>query len=96
MKPPGIDYGPMISAAEQAVETGDLQTITAVLVKELEHAAGERLPHVQELRKATKEPTGYDQVAAARQRISAELGFITFAEGMRQAVLGKSPLHHEE
>jgi len=33
---------------------------------------------------------------AARERISAELGFVTFAEALRQAVLGKIPLHHED
>lgn len=96
VKPAGIDYGPMIAAAERALETGDLQTIKAVLLKEIDHILGERLAHVRELRKVSSEPTNYNQVAAARERISAELGFITFAEGLRQAVLGKTPAHHED
>ena len=96
VKPAGIDYGPMIPAAERALETGDLQSIKTVLLKNIDHVLGERLGHVRELRKVSAEPANYDQVAAARARISAELGFITFAEGLRQVVLGKTPAHHED
>jgi len=96
VKPAGINYGPMIPAAERAIETGDLQTIKAVLLEEIDHILGERLAHVRELRKVSVEPTNSNQVAAARERISAELGFVIFAEGLRQAVLGKTPLHHED
>jgi hypothetical protein len=96
LKPAGIDYGPMIAAAERSLETGDLQSVKSVLLEEIDHVLGERLAHIRELRKVSSEPTNYAQVAAARDRISAELGFITFAEGLRQAVLGKTPAHHED
>lgn len=96
VKPAGIDYGPVIPAAEKAIETGDLQAVKGALLEEIGHVLGERLAHVRELRKVPNEPANYDQVAAARERISAELGFITFAEGLHQAVLGKTPLHHED
>lgn len=96
VKPAGIDYGPMIPAAERSVESGDLQSVRAVLMEEIEHALGERLAHVRELQKASKEPKSAADVAAARERISAELEFITFAESVRQAVLGNVPLHHED
>ena len=96
IKPAGINYGPMIPAAERAIETGDLQTIKAVLGEGIDHVLGERLAHVRELRKVTSEPANYNQVAAARERISAELGFVTFAEGVHQAVLGKTAPHHED
>jgi hypothetical protein len=96
LKPAGIDYGPMIVAAERSLETGDLQSVKSVLLEEIDHVLGERLAHIRELRKVSSEPTNYAQVAAARDRISAELGFITFAEGLRQAVLGKTPAHHED
>jgi hypothetical protein len=96
VKPAGINYGPVIPAAEKTIETGDLQAIKSVLLQEIDHVLGERLAHVRELRKATAEPENYNQVPAARQRISAELGFVTFAEGVRQAILGNTPLHHEE
>ena len=75
---------------------GDLQSIKSVLIEEIDHVLGERLAHIRELRKVSSEPASYTEVAAARDRISAELGFITFAEGLRQAVLGKTPAHHED
>ena len=43
LKPAGIDYGPMIPAAERSLETGDLQSIKSVLIEEIDHVLGERL-----------------------------------------------------
>src|SRR5512139_874562 len=50
LKPSGIGYGPVIPAAEHAVETGDLAKLKAVLVEKIEHALLERLAHVRELK----------------------------------------------
>ena len=95
LKPAGADYGPVIPAAEHAVETGDLTKLKTVLVEEIEHALRERLEHVQELqKKASLEPKTAAEVPHARERISAELGFITFAEVLRQAAHGKGAEHH--
>jgi hypothetical protein len=96
LKPAGIDYGPVITAAEQAVETGDLAKLKAVLMEEIEHALGERLAHVRELRNAPLEPKTAAEVPHSRERISAELGLITFAENLRQAALGKGAEHHAD
>jgi hypothetical protein len=94
LKPAGIDYGPVIPAAEHAVQSGDLTKLQAVLVEEIEHALRERLKHVRELQKAPVEPKTAAEVPHARERVSAELGFITFAETLRQAALGKGAEHH--
>jgi hypothetical protein len=95
LKPAGVDYGPVIPAAEHAVETGDLTKLKAILVEEIEHALRERLAHVQELqKKASREPKTAAEVPPARERISAELGLITFAEALRQAAHGKGAEHH--
>lgn len=96
LKPAGADYGPVIPAAEHAVETGDLAKLKALFMEEIEHALRERLAHVRELQKASLEPKTAAEVPHARERVSAELGFITFAEGLRQVVLGKAPAHHED
>lgn len=96
VKPAGIDYGPMIPAAERAIETGDTQQVRTVLAEAIEHTLGDKLAHVRELQRASKEPKSAADVSAARERISAELEFITFAESLRQAVLGNLPLHHED
>lgn len=95
LKPAGIEYGPVIPAADHAVETGDLTKLRAVLMEEIEHALRERLEHVRELQKASLEPKTAAEVAHARERVSAELGFVTFAETIRQAALGKGAEHHE-
>jgi hypothetical protein len=95
LKPAGADYGPAIPAAEYAVETGDFAKLKAILVEEIEQALRERLAHVQELqKKASQEPKTAAEVPHARERISAELGFITFAEVLRQAAQGKGAEHH--
>ena len=94
LKPAGADYGPVIPAAEHAVETGDLTKLKAVLVEQIEHVLRERLAHVRELQKAPLEPKTAADVPHARERVSAELGFVTFAETLRQAALGKGAEHH--
>jgi hypothetical protein len=45
---------------------------------------------VRELQKAPLEPKTAAEVPHARERVSAELGFVTFAETIREAVHGKA------
>jgi hypothetical protein len=96
LKPAGIDYGPVIPAAELTLETGDISKVKAVLVDEIEHALRERLAHVRQLQKAPIEPKTAPEVPHARERVSAELGFVIFAETIRQAALGKGAEHHAD
>lgn len=93
VKPAGINYGPAIPAAEHAVETGDLLKLRTALVDEIEHALRERLAVVQKVQKASREPREPNEVPAARERVSAELDFVTFAESIRQAALGRFAKH---
>jgi hypothetical protein len=65
-----------------------------VLNELIEHALSERLAHVRELQKVSREPKTAAEVSAARERISAELGLITFAETVHQAIQGKGSEHH--
>lgn len=94
LKPAGIDYGPVIPAAELALETDDLSKVKVVLVDAIEHSLRERLAHVRQLQKAQIEPETAPEVARARERVSAELGFVIFAETLRQAAIGKGAEHH--
>jgi uncharacterized protein DUF6448 len=96
LKPPGIDYGPAIPAAERAIQTGDLTEVEALLVEEVGHALHARLAHVQETQKRAKEPKAENDVPAARERVSAELGFVTYVEGLRQAAHGAVGHEHKE
>jgi Family of unknown function (DUF6448) len=96
LKPAGIDHGPAIAAAERAVDTGTPAPAKALLVEELEHGLHARFAAVEETRNASKEPTAASGVAAARARVSAELGFVTFVEGLRQAIHGGGAHAHRE
>jgi hypothetical protein len=86
----------VIPAAEHAVETGDMTKLKAVLMEKVEHVLNERLAHVRELKKAPVDPKTAAEVPHARERVSAELGFITFAETLHQAALGKGADHHAD
>jgi hypothetical protein len=96
LKPAGIDYGPAIPAADRAVASGDLKPVKALLAEELEHGLHARFVHVRETGSAAKEPTTAKDVAAARARVSAELGFVTYVEGLRQAIHGAGGHEHKE
>ncbi|AGK56395.1 hypothetical protein HYPDE_23543 [Hyphomicrobium denitrificans 1NES1] len=97
LKPAGIDYGPAIPAAERAVETGSLVPVKALLVEELEHGLREQLAHVQEAQKeGLKEPKATREVPAARERVSAELEFVTYVEGLHQAIHGAPGHEHKD
>jgi hypothetical protein len=65
-------------------------------MEEIEHALSERLVRVRETRQASKEPTTSTGVQAARERVSAELGFVIFAESLREAAHGKGAAHHAD
>ncbi len=86
VRPAGTDFGAVIPAAERALETEDAQALQALLVEEVRHAIQERLTEAK--RPASKEPETHADVAAARERVSAEFGFIGFAEGIHRAIQG--------
>lgn len=69
-------------------ENGDLSGLKAALAEEVEHAPAERFAHLKELKKVSRESQTSSEVPHARERISTELGFITFAETIRQAAMG--------
>ena len=88
LKPAGLDYGPAIPAAERAAATGDLKQVKALIDEEIEHGLHARFSHAREAQKASLEPKKATDVAAARERASAELGFVVYVEGLRQAAHG--------
>lgn len=51
---------------------------------------------MRETQKGAKEPRTTKDVTAARERVSAELGFVTYVEGLRQAVHGAPGHEHKE
>jgi hypothetical protein len=88
LRPAGTDFGPAIAAAEQAVASGRLEFVVGVLTEEIKHGLAERFAHAVATKPSTKEPAAKSGVAAARERVSAELAFIGYVEGIHQAVRG--------
>jgi hypothetical protein len=87
LRPAGTDFGPAIPAAERAIETGRIEPLLEFLTKEVSHSLTERLEHVTAA-KATTAPTAAAEVPAARERVSEELGFIGYVEGIYLATKG--------
>lgn len=96
LKPAGTDFGPAIPAAERAIDSGDLSEVRVLLTREMEHGLEARLAQVQKAQSATKEPKTADEIAAARDRIQAEFGFVAYIEGLREAAHGTPGKAHKE
>lgn len=83
LKPGGTDFGPAIPAAEQALETRDLEPVLEVLDEAARHGAHAKFEHAAHMQEAAaKVPASHAEVAAARERVSAELAFIGYVEGI--------------
>ena len=91
LQPAGMDFGPVIPAAENALHTGDSQALINLLTDALQRHIKERLQQTLDIRSSAREPSGHSEVAAAREQVQAELGFVTFAEGLHQAIKGLGP-----
>ncbi|MGE0333899.1 MAG: DUF6448 family protein [Gammaproteobacteria bacterium] len=88
LQPAGTDFGPAIPAAEEALETGKTEELMALMAEQVTHGIADRFKDAVAHRPATKEPAGVSDVAAARERVSAELGFIGYVEGIYLATKG--------
>lgn len=101
LQPAGTDFGAAIPAAEKALETGNTDELTALMAEQVTHGITDRFKDAVAHRPATKEPAAASDVAAARERVSAELGFIGYVEGIYLATKGgvhaegaAAPEHH--
>jgi hypothetical protein len=74
LKPAGLDPGPVLPLAEQAVANGDVQPVYELLAAELRHQLAGRLGRVGELAVAKDQ-----SVADARAWVEAMLGFEVYA-----------------
>lgn len=80
LKPAGLDVGPVIPLAEQAVETDEDGELVAFLQAAVRDQAEQRLRHVRELHQNASAG-----VPAARAYTSAMLGFIVWSHKMWKA-----------
>jgi hypothetical protein len=93
LKPAGGDFGPAIPAAEKALVVGELKPLIELLERQLHHGLEARFEHVRHAGHGVVAPTSKAEVPAARERVSAELAFIGYVEGIYQAIKGGP--HHE-
>jgi uncharacterized protein DUF6448 len=85
VKPAGTDFGPAIPAAEKALATGKPDEVLALLSREASHGVTHRLEEAAALHKVSRAPTSAAEVAAARNRVQAELHFIEYVESVYRA-----------
>ena len=88
LKPADTDFGPVIPAAEEAIESGELEPLLALLSQEIEAGVTDRFSHVTAMGSASEAPATPEDVPAARERVSEELAFIGYVEGIYQATEG--------
>lgn len=88
LKPAGRDFGPAIPAAEKALESGKVEPLLKLLSHHAEHGITEHFEHARHKMEASREPASKAGVAAARNRVSAELEFIGYVEGIFQSTKG--------
>jgi hypothetical protein len=74
LKPAGLDVGPVIPLAEEALDTGDPGPLLTLLARELEEQVEHRIRHARRL-------AGYahEGVPAARAATSARLGVLVWS-----------------
>lgn len=95
LKPAGIDYGPVIPAAEKALETGDPTQVKTLLSGAVERLLEERFKDAQKVLESTRKtpPQTAVEVAEARERVNAEFAFIEYAEGIHAALKAEGHAH---
>lgn len=82
------DYGPALEAAEQAVETGNLNKVTAVLTDAIKGELAAKYQVILETReRAAKEGT----VEAKREAVEAELMFEVYVHELGETIKGGEP-----
>jgi len=94
LKPAGQDFGPVIPGAENALESGDPEALIALLTEAVRQQVEQRFGHALAVRSLPQHPGTPGEVAAARERVHAELEFVLYAEGLHQALTG-GPAHTE-
>ena len=81
LKPSGLDVGPVIPVAEQAIKSGSPDALVRLLADTLKHEVEHRFEHMQHLRDYKA-----DDVVKAREYVEAMLGLEVFSHQLYQAM----------
>ena len=82
------DHGPALAAADEALETGSLEDVYAVLDEAIQRGVAEKYEAIQTARAAAAEE---NTVEAQRERVEAELIFENYVYGLYNTALGQTP-----
>jgi Family of unknown function (DUF6448) len=89
LKPAGMDFGPAIPAAETALESGAVAPLVTLMSQEVARGIAQHFELALSKKGAVKEPATKERVAAARERVSADLDFIGYVERIYLATKGE-------
>ncbi len=89
LKPAGLDLGPAVPAADQAVDQGSVQEVEKLLVDTVRTGLRERFHRLHQQRKPG------DDVAAGRAWVEAYVPYVHYVEGVYQAAAGRHAAHAE-
>lgn len=87
LKPAGLDHGPVVPVAEEAVETGSADKLITFLTDSLKSEIEKKFAKVMELKKQENRP-----VDKARQYVSNMLGFIVNSHKLYECITADT--HH--
>lgn len=88
LKPAGLDVGPAIPAAEDALRTGSPEALTELLCREVHEEVESRLRHAMDLKAHAGE-----SVPAARRHVEASLGLQVWAHTVHRQVRAEAHAH---
>lgn len=93
LKPAGLDEGPVIPLAEEALETGSAEELISFLCETLKHEIEHRLERALHLKQHSEE-----SLEKAREYVEAMLGFQLYSHGLYQSMkaTGHEGHHHHE
>jgi hypothetical protein len=89
LKPAGLDWGPIVPRAEKAIKEGTPKEVIDFINQTVQEALQERFHKIMD-----KKEFDVNNVAAAREYVQAELGFVLFSHGLYAAITGKG--EHDE
>ena len=91
LKPAGLDVGPVIPAAERALETGTAGELVALLSGTVDEQVRKRLAHAIELKGRTN-----GDLEANREYVEAMLGFQVWAHSVHKALMSHPHEAHDD
>lgn len=91
LKHAGFDLGPALSAADKAIESGNIEPVIKLLTDQIHHGVNERFKHVM-----TKKNFNKDDVVAGRKYVEAYVMFMHYVEGIYESAHKTAHNQHEE